>query len=317
MVGAAQALAHLALRLLDDAGAAVATDVEEGARGAVLAADDDDAVGAELAGDELARLVDGGDVADADPAAEDVVELPVEDRRDRRRRAGGSIVARSTGCERARDLARVEGQGCVGIEAFIDLVVNRMLVSAPMEVKSAAPTFRPPPRLRLRGGRVRRGAADLQARARGFAEDVLMPLEEEAEALGGRLPDGDDRRGQARGDRRRARRRHARGRARRPGLDAARVGAGRGAVRAHHQRDPLARAAGLQRLGAREPRSTSTATCARRCAASSRTPTRSPSATPAPTRPRSRRPPSAPTPAFGSTARSGSSPAATTPPSTS
>ncbi len=34
-----------------------------------------------------------------------------------------------------------------------------------------------------------RGSADLQARARGFAEDVLMPLEERAEALGGRLPD--------------------------------------------------------------------------------------------------------------------------------
>jgi acyl-CoA dehydrogenase len=31
-------------------------------------------------------------------------------------------------------------------------------------------------------------AADLQARARAFAEDVLMPLEEEAEALGGKLP---------------------------------------------------------------------------------------------------------------------------------
>ncbi len=29
---------------------------------------------------------------------------------------------------------------------------------------------------------------DLQARARAFAEDVLMPLEEEAEALGGKLP---------------------------------------------------------------------------------------------------------------------------------
>ena len=33
------------------------------------------------------------------------------------------------------------------------------------------------------------GALDLQARARRFAEDVLMPLEEEAERRGGRLPE--------------------------------------------------------------------------------------------------------------------------------
>jgi acyl-CoA dehydrogenase len=31
-------------------------------------------------------------------------------------------------------------------------------------------------------------ASEVQARARGFVEDVLMPLEQEAEALGGRLP---------------------------------------------------------------------------------------------------------------------------------
>ena len=37
----------------------------------------------------------------------------------------------------------------------------------------------------------------------------------------------------------------------RPRLDAASVGARRGAVRAHDQRDPLARSPGLQRLGAR------------------------------------------------------------------
>ena len=80
-----------------------------------------------------------------------------------------------------------------------------------------------------------------------------MPLEEEAERRGGRLPDDVDRRGQARGDRGRARRRAARPRARRPGLDPARVGAGRGAVRPDHERDPLARAASLQRLGPRQP----------------------------------------------------------------
>ena len=48
--------------------------------------------------------------------------------------------------------------------------------------------------MRRRGRRTSQSAG---APAR-FAEDVLMPLEEEAEALGGRLPDGDDRRGQAR-----------------------------------------------------------------------------------------------------------------------
>ena len=106
------------------------------------------------------------------------------------------------------------------------------------------------------GAALRRGRADA---ARGGGR-----------ALGGKLPAGDDRRGQARGDRRRARRRPARPRARRPGLDPGRVGAGRGAVRADDERDPLARPERLQRLGARLATSRSTATCARRCAASSK-----------------------------------------------
>ena len=112
VVGAAQALAHLALGLLDQAGAAVATDVEEGARMPVLAADDDDAVVAELAHQELARLVDRGDVPDADPAAVDLVDLPLEHRligeggRGQHRRPLDRLLG-------PRDLARVERQ-CFG-----------------------------------------------------------------------------------------------------------------------------------------------------------------------------------------------------------
>ena len=98
------------------------------------------------------------------------------------------------------------------------------------------------------------GALALRERARRFAEDVLMPLEEEAERRAGRLPDERRRPGQARGDRRRAERRPARPRARRAGVDPARVGAGRGAVRPDHERDPLARAERLQRLGPRQRR---------------------------------------------------------------
>ena len=79
VVGAPQALSHLALRLLDDPRAAVAADVQERPRPAVLGADHDDAVGAELAHHELAGLVDGRDVADADPRPEQVRALPIED----------------------------------------------------------------------------------------------------------------------------------------------------------------------------------------------------------------------------------------------
>src|SRR4051794_37589008 len=55
-----------------------------------------------------------------------------------------------------------------------------------MEVKSIAEAPGPPgtPPLEL-GQR----AVALQQRARGFAEDVLMPLEEEAERRSGRLPE--------------------------------------------------------------------------------------------------------------------------------
>ena len=107
VVGAAQPLAHLALGLLDELGAAMATYVQEGARGAVLAGDDHDAVRAELADDELARLVDGRDVRGDDPAAEDLVELPLEDRRvgERGRREHRRPLNGPLG---ERDVARVE-----------------------------------------------------------------------------------------------------------------------------------------------------------------------------------------------------------------
>ena len=228
--------------------------------------------------------------------------------------AGGSIVARSTGCASARPRAGRGRRAVSGrrrhhaASGLIDLVVNRMLAFRRRWRSSRRPN---PRRSTLRGRSAPAGARP--AVRRGRAD----PARGGGRGARRQAPGGDDRRGQARRGRGRARRRHARGRARRPGLDAARVGAGRGAVRAHDQRDPLARAERLQRLGARLATSRSTATCARRCAASSRTPTRSPSATPAPTPRGSRRPPSAPTAASGSTARSGSSPPATTPPSTS
>ena len=63
-------------------------------------------------------------------------------------------------------------------------------------------------------------------------------------------------------------RRAARARARRAGLVEARVGAGRGAVRALDQRALVAHPDRLQRARARARRSRSTAGCGRRCAAS-------------------------------------------------
>jgi acyl-CoA dehydrogenase len=54
----------------------------------------------------------------------------------------------------------------------------------PMEVKSTPPALAGLPPLELD-----EGALDVAERARRFAEDVLMPLEEEAERRGGRLPE--------------------------------------------------------------------------------------------------------------------------------
>ncbi len=61
-------------------------------------------------------------------------------------------------------------------------------------------------------------ARDIQARSRRFVEDVLFPLEEEAERLPRPPAPGRDRPREVRGGRRRPRRRAPQARARRPGL---------------------------------------------------------------------------------------------------
>ena len=98
MVGAAQAAADLALGLFEEPRAAVAADVVEGADLAVFAADDGDALAADLAADEGARLGNGGDVAGADPAGAEDVGGSQSSTAGSRKAAGGSIVARSSGC---------------------------------------------------------------------------------------------------------------------------------------------------------------------------------------------------------------------------
>ncbi len=147
---------------------------------------------------------------------------------------------------------------------------------------------------------------ELQQRARTFVETVLMPLELEAEELGGQLPEETIERDQARGDRRAAERRAVRPRVRRPGVVDARVVPRQRAVRPRHQRPALARAERLQRAARRAPPSRSSATSCRRFAARAATPTRSPRPRRALTRAGSRRPRSGRTAAGGSTARSGS-----------
>ena len=132
-------------------------------------------------------------------------------------------------------------------------------------------------------------ARDIQARARAFTEDVLIPLEEEAERRHGRLPDDvvDD--------------------VKRAAVDAGLVGGlhrpehgGQGWSRlqwalVEEQCGPLAptRSTGTSRTPTTSgstpsaERRSSAGSC-RPCAARSATPTRSPSATPAPTRAGSR-----------------------------
>ena len=87
--------------------------------------------------------------------------------------AGGSIVARSTGClVSAMSRGSRSRRGSAACEGCVDLVVNLTISCVSMEALATADR-----------------ALDVQARARAFAEDVLMPLEQEAEARGGRLPD--------------------------------------------------------------------------------------------------------------------------------
>ena len=132
--------------------------------------------------------------------------------------------------------------------------------------------------------------AELQARARRFVEDVLMPLEEQAELAGGHLPAEvlDRIRSEAM-----AAELHGGLHAREHGgqgwsklewvLVEEQFGRSTNALSWHV---PSA----YNVLASAGRRSRSTAGCGRRCAASSTTPTRSPRSTRARTRPASRRP---------------------------
>ena len=79
MVRALDAAADLALGLLDQARAAMAAGVEEDARRAVLAGEGEDAGLADLAHQVAAGLGDERRVAQAHPAAVEVLDLPGED----------------------------------------------------------------------------------------------------------------------------------------------------------------------------------------------------------------------------------------------
>src|SRR5262249_14534997 len=95
---------------------------------------------------------------------------------------GGSIDARSTGCRVASTSARSSCSAIAGsfpLQAsprhdrrLFDLVVNRMIPCCAM----AGPSIDP-------------AAAELQERARRFTDEVLIPLEPEAEVADGRLPE--------------------------------------------------------------------------------------------------------------------------------
>ena len=149
---------------------------------------------------------------------------------------------------------------------------------------------------------------ELQARARAYVVDCLQPLEVEFERAGGRLPRGDPRAPEAGGDRRAARRRAAAPGGRRPGLDGGRAGPRPRAARPGDRRAVVVHPGRLQRARPRRrgpapalPR----AEPARRAVRQLRDHR---ARTPAPTRGRSSRRPSAtPRPATtSSTARSGS-----------
>ncbi len=110
VVWALDASTDLALGVVDQARTAVAAGVEEDARNAVLAPQGKHAGLADLAHDVGARLSDEGRVAQAYPAAVEVVHLPGQDRRIRegrgrqhrslRDRPGGELYG--LGVERQR-----------------------------------------------------------------------------------------------------------------------------------------------------------------------------------------------------------------------
>ena len=109
--------------------------------------------------------------------------------------------------------------------------------------------------------------AELQARARAFVDEVLIPLRGAGRARAGRCrPTTSPRSGASRSSARLSGGLHSR-RARRPGLDARRVVPRRGAVRPLDQRDLVARPDGLQRARARLARADRALPEARRCAA--------------------------------------------------
>src|ERR1700709_1128216 len=106
-----------------------------------------------------------------------------------RKAAGGSIVARSKGCRVASTLApltarrRPRSAPCIPsplatptpislVRVLIDLVVNRMIRSSSMTPE-----------------RLDDATLDLQERARRFTDEVLIPLEVEAEMADGKLPE--------------------------------------------------------------------------------------------------------------------------------
>ena len=146
VVGALDPAAHAPLGLVDQPRPAMPAHVEEGPRAAVLRAHHDDAVGADLAHQVAPRLGHPGDVAHADPAAEDRLELPFEDpginERSWRQHRGPL-----QGLERGLDLTGLQVErgrrlrlgaqasppvfptpGLIFSHAWVDLVVNRMLV---------------------------------------------------------------------------------------------------------------------------------------------------------------------------------------------
>ena len=111
VVGTPEAPLDTPIAVGDQASAAVTADVVEGPRPAVLAADHDDAVAADLPHQEAARLAHLRDVPDADPAgAEDLLQLPVQNRRvgEGGGRQHRRLLQRP---QRLRDLSGVERQG--------------------------------------------------------------------------------------------------------------------------------------------------------------------------------------------------------------
>ena len=109
VVRALDPAADLALGLFDQARTAVAAGVEEDARDAVLVPHGEHAGLADLAHEVGAGLGDERRVAQADPAAVEVVHLPGQDRRDPRTPQEAASTPASTGLRRQLDRAGSSG----------------------------------------------------------------------------------------------------------------------------------------------------------------------------------------------------------------